>query len=488
MVSSDKVSIKLFLNSFWFLGGIFLVGLSGVIVLLSRRFDPSIPLSEQPILILVALMVVASTIYLFTIKKIPDLHKTKLVLVWIFAIGFIMRMGMISSTPILEVDFNRYLWDGAVTANGLNPYQYAPEEIQNTDSISQNIPVVYTKLAEESGGILGNINHAYLKTVYPPVTQIVFAAAYLLNPWDFNAWRFLLLICDLIILLLLYKLFLHLKLSPFWLVIYWWNPLLIKEIFNSGHMDVLLYPFILVAILMYLQNKELWATFLLAVAVGVKLWPILLLPFFLKKQISEPKKLIISLALFGVIVLIVLAPMYLAGFDDKSGLMNYGARWQLNDGIFKLLVWGSQFFLQLVGVHPGFKYAIARYVVFFLMIVWLIYLMQRKQKRPNDFVDLCLWLVVGLFFLSPTQFPWYSLWLLPFLTIRPRLSLLLLNVTMPLYYLRYYFEARGMTGIYDIGIVWIEYLPVWILLGYEIYCSVKKKPQLLFRIPAANEI
>ena len=140
---------------------------------------------------------------------------------------------MISSTPILEVDFNRYLWDGAVTANGLNPYKYSPYEIQNTEKTPGEIPQDYLELARESNGILGKINHSDLKTVYPPVTQIAFALAHMISPWDIIAWRFILLAVDVITLFLLFKIFRQLNLSVFWLIIYWWNPLLIKEIFNS---------------------------------------------------------------------------------------------------------------------------------------------------------------------------------------------------------------------------------------------------------------
>ena len=122
------------------------------------------------------------------------------------------------------------------------------------------------------------------------------------------------------------------------------------------------------------------------------------------------------------------------------------------------------------------------------MIIWLGYLMLRKQEQSKDFVNHCLWAVTGLFFLSPTQFPWYALWLLPFLTIRPRFSLLLLTATMPLYYLRYYFEARNMTVFFDFGIVWLEYLPVWILLLREVYCSIKNVPHISSQFTVANEI
>ena len=488
MASSLRIIKNFLANHLWILSGVLLLSLTCCLVLLSKKFSPEIPISEQPVILLVLLLVSSSIIYLIIVRRISTLKKSKKIIAWTFAVGIILRLLMISSTPILEVDFNRYLWDGAVTANGLNPYKYSPYEIQNTEKTPGEIPQDYLELARESNGILGKINHSDLKTVYPPVTQIAFALAHMISPWDIIAWRFILLAVDVITLFLLFKIFRQLNLSVFWLIIYWWNPLLIKEIFNSAHMDVLIFPFIIGAVLVHLRNKRFSAIVLLAFAVGVKLWPVLLLPFFLKNKLLKPKELTLSIALFTMIVLALLAPVYLTGFDENSGFINYSERWQLNDAIFKLLVWGSQLGLGLFSIHPGFKFLTARYIVVILMVAWMFYLVLRKQESPKAFVDHCQWTIAALFFLIPTQFPWYFLWLLPLLTVRPRFSLLLLTATLPLYYLRYFFDSRGMVDIFDFGIVWIEYIPIWIFLGREIYYSTKKSPHFTTQFLTANEI
>lgn len=283
LASSVQTINKFLVNHLWILSGVLLLILTGCLALLSEKFSPKIPIVEQPVILLVLLLVSSSIIYLITVKKILTLKKSKKILAWIFAVGFILRILMISSTPILEVDFNRYLWDGAVTANGLNPYKYAPSEIQNIAKTSKGIPEDYLKLARESNGIPERINHSDLKTVYPPVTQIAFALAHMISPWDIIAWRFVLFAVDVIVLVLLFKIFRQINLSVFWLMIYWWNPLLIKEIFNSAHMDVLIFPFIIGAVFVHLRGKGFSAIVLLALAVGVKLWPVLLLPFFFEK-------------------------------------------------------------------------------------------------------------------------------------------------------------------------------------------------------------
>ena len=40
------------------------------------------------------------------------------------------------------------------------------------------------------------------------------------------------------------------------------------------------------------------------------------------------------------------------------------------------------------------------------------------------------------------------------------------TVLLPLYYLRFPLEAAGRPEIFDYGVVWLEWLPVWALLAF----------------------
>jgi hypothetical protein len=42
-----------------------------------------------------------------------------------------------------------------------------------------------------------------------------------------------------------------------------------------------------------------------------------------------------------------------------------------------------------------------------------------------------------------------------------------LTVLLPLYYLRFYLDFRDSAPLFDYGVVWLEYLPVWLLLVRE---------------------
>jgi hypothetical protein len=97
-------------------------------------------------------------------------------------------------------------------------------------------------------------------------------------------------------------------------------------------------------------------------------------------------------------------------------------------------------------------------------VTWLA---RSPIRDGQDFCQRCLLAVAAVFLLSPTQFPCYYVWLIPLLAIRPQASLLLLTVLLPLYYLRFFFLSRGQAAVFDYGIVWLEYLPVWMLLWWE---------------------
>jgi hypothetical protein len=94
-------------------------------------------------------------------------------------------------------------------------------------------------------------------------------------------------------------------------------------------------------------------------------------------------------------------------------------------------------------------------------------MLKNDNPHPHEISRRYLLVITALYLLSPTQFPWYYLWILPILAIHPRSSLLLLTALLPLYYLRYYFVAKGMVHVHDHFIVWLEFAPVWGLLIWE---------------------
>ncbi|MBN4046902.1 hypothetical protein JYT90_01135, partial [bacterium AH-315-P07] len=226
-----------------YLSGTVIIILLAAITYLSSKFEYGSPMLERPIVFFVALLVVAGALYVFAVSTIAAITPSNKILFGVLFIGLIMRGALFFSTPILEDDYYRYLWDGTLTANGYNPYAYTPDDI-NYYTGDRKIPSELSTLAHNSGTIAYRINHGDLGTVYPPVAQASFAVAHVLNPWGLNAWKLVLLVCDVATLLLLLGVLRKTGLPQNRILIYWWNPLLIKEIYNSAHMDPVIMVFI----------------------------------------------------------------------------------------------------------------------------------------------------------------------------------------------------------------------------------------------------
>lgn len=466
----------------WWWAGAVLILIHLAILLLSPRFSPTYELIKRPILLLVGLELVAGVIWLVRVWPTRTPPENRRLLWYMLGVGLVLRGILLLSTPILEDDFQRYLWDGAMVAHGQNPYAHAPSELMTADPLSPLGRLVQGPLAQ-GRATLARINHPALRTVYPPFAQAAFAAAFFLSPWSLTAWRIVLIFFDITTLLLLLLLLRHLSLPPLSAAIYWWNPLFILHSVNGAHMDVLALPFLLAAILLTLRRKPVAGIALMSVAAGVKLWPLVLFPLLFRPLVAEPRRFISALAVAsGILVLLAWPTIHgLSGTD--SGFAAYAQRWEMNDALFMALLYTIRTVLGWFGSTAAAS-MITRIATLGILAVWIGWLAWQPTKTATDKIDSLLLAVAGLFLLCPTQFPWYYLWMLPLLALRPRSPLLLLSVLLSFYHLRFYFAARDTVGIFDYGIVWIEYVPVWILL---LWAGFKRRPaSRLFPPPAVE--
>ena len=253
--------------------------LAMLLVLFRDRFGGERELIEYPARGLALGLVLAGLLFL---RLIPLIQRDaglkgrslrrRLALVVLVGLG--LRVLLLWSTPALEDDYYRYLWDGGVTASGHNPYKHAPSDA-GEDGVA---PDAINALAKAAGVVHSRINHPDLRTIYPPVAEAFFALAYWAEPWSLLAWRLICLGGELATLGLLLALLREVRRSPLWVAVYWWNPVVIKELINSAHMEAILMPFVLAALLLSARRRPLWATAALAMAAGAKLWPVILAP------------------------------------------------------------------------------------------------------------------------------------------------------------------------------------------------------------------
>ncbi len=483
----------------WGLAGIVLVGLHLHLSGISSEFVYGSPMRSRPIPDLVGTLVLAGAIYLTVASTLaPRGSGGRPVLGWIVVAGLGMRAALLLSHPMLENDFYRYAWDGAVVVRGYNPYSFSPEEVA-TAEVGSGVPLELRDLAKARATdllppgaaptderIVDRISYPHLRTCYPPLSEQAFALAHRMKPWSLVTWRLVLGTCDAAALVLLVVLLRTLRLPLALCAVYWWNPLLVKETYNSCHVDVVALPLVLGAVLLAVRERHVLAAGLLAAGAAVKVWPVLLVPVLLRPAARRPGRLVAAVVVFVALTAGLFYPLAAAGLDESSGLVTFGRRWELNDALFMAIKWAVRPLAEVEGIEPGaadrVAGRIARAAVAAALVAWVVGRVRRPIASGRDLAGRCLAVVAAAFLLSPAQFPHYSLWFLPFLAIRPRLSLLLLTVLLPVYYLRFLLwntyadlPLVGEVHVFDDLVVWVQYVPVWGLLVSEWYAGRKRR-------------
>ena len=408
---------------------------------------------SSPVLAIVVLLVTAGVAYLVVVRDILTRTLTTRHAKVIILTGLCMRALMLPSVPMQEDDYYRYLWDGAMVAHGWNPYQFVPQQIVEGETA---IPETVRELANQSRPVIERINHPWLRTIYPPTAQAPFALAHAISPWSLVALRVIWLGLEAICILLIISLLGQLKLPVSRAAIWWLNPILVKEIYNSGHMELTVVVFVLLALWLMAKARPVLAGGALGLAAAAKIWPVLLLPLLLRAMPTHRTRLC-SAALFLFIVIVSAVPILVAGLDSDSGFTAYAQRWEMNDLAYMA-------FNELGQFVAGPQSKLGRILVMVTIASGVVWLIRKPIAQDGDLVRRCLLIAAMTFLLSPTQMPWYYLWLLPLLPFWPLRGLLLLSAMLPLYYLRFALASVDMTHWFDHGIIWLEHLPVWIIL------------------------
>ncbi len=376
--------------------------------------------------------------------------------------GLISRIILIPSTPVLEDDFYRYFWDGAVTANGINPYKYSPQDVEN-DSLQ--IPDRLVQLKKESGEVFNNINHRHIRTIYPLLAQGIFASAYFIAPWQTWIWKLILLLFDLLLLFILYRLLKFLKLSLFFLSFYWLNPIVLHEFYSAAHMDLLALPFVMFSLYFFIKKKQTAAIVLLAVATGFKVWPLILLLLYIRKDWNNKNLVVKNLVIYSGIVIALFIPVLISGIDESLGFVRYAEAWVNNAAFYNFFSDFISWIISVTGISLSYNYLLPRFGIGIVYLIILFFILRKKSENHFIFFEKASLIVVILFLISPAQFPWYYTWMVPLLVIRPKAALLLYPVLLPLYNLNYLTDC----------FIYLQHLPVILFFIWELKTKKVRK-------------
>ena len=302
----------------------------------------------------------------------------------LFLWAVVFRLCGLAGGPFFEDDHFRYLWDGFRFATAGTPYGVAPEAF----FVDATVPAIFHP-------ILDQINNPDLTTIYGPTTQIVFLVAYWLQPASAAALQSILIVVDLVVIALL------LRLAPARnVMLYAWCPLVVKEVAFTAHPEGIGICLLLAAVVLAKHGHWRRTALCLGLAVGAKIFALLLAPLILLR--ARPGVWL----LFGSTLAALYAPFLLMGGTDLESLGVFAREWEFNSAAFGLLT-------------AVMEQTTARVVLALVFTAFWATCAVRLLRTPGHVVPRGDWIYGAFLTVSPVINPWYLLWLLPFATIRP---------------------------------------------------------------------
>jgi hypothetical protein len=162
--------------------------------------------------------------------------------------GIVFRILLLFSVPNLSDDIYRFIWDGRLAANGINPFSHLPAEVMQMQPM--------TGITKE---LFGQLNSPNYYTIYPPVMQGIFWLAGKLFPVNVIGaiilMKCIIVMIELGTIFLLITLLKKLLLPKHLSLLYVLNPLVVIELTGNVHFEGVMIFFVLLAFLLILQNK-----------------------------------------------------------------------------------------------------------------------------------------------------------------------------------------------------------------------------------------
>lgn len=364
--------------------------------------------------------------------------------------GILFRILLLFSIPNLSDDVYRFIWDGRLAANGINPFKHLPTEIM------QMAPV--TGITKELFVQLNSPGHY---TIYPPVLQGIFWMAAKLFPVNVVAaiifLKSFIVLTELGIFFLILPLLKKLSLPRHLSMLYVFNPLVVTELTGNVHFEGLMIFFVLLA---FLLLKDNWQRSAICLGLGIasKLIPVLFLPLIVLG--SGWKKGLLYFLITTVVTLALFALML--DVATVQHLMNsvdlFVRHFEFNASIYYLVRW-------IGTIVTGYNIiSIAGPLVILLSagIILLISFKARKNSSPTS-ITKALFIITAWYVFSTTVHPWYICLPVALAVFTPYRYPIIWSFTATLSYAAYQFNpvrenlwVVGAGYIFMIGYAWWE--------------------------------
>ncbi|MCB0317601.1 MAG: hypothetical protein KDD56_02510 [Bdellovibrionales bacterium] len=370
-------------------------------------------------------------LYLFIIWKFRAENSQSKILVLIAA-AVAARIILCFAPPILNSDIWRYLWDGSLIANGINPYLHAPNEASFFAINTKN---------------LFKIQNPGLNSIYSPYALYLFS---ILAISDFT-WKLFIVACDIANILIILRILNILGKKAGNVLIYAVLPVALIESGASGRLEVV---FILCFLsLIYFSIAKIddnrWIKIGIFSSIGFLINPIFIIPLllFLYKSnlFSKKEKFQISF-LFVIICVLSYMPLIDSNWAYLKNLKNFTLSLHFNDGTIYLLDWATStnFSMQQLKIMLLVSYS-----------VFLIFI----GKRQENWLKASILGLLLLALMNGTFYPSYLLWFAPILCLTNLPILIYLALILPV---TYYFQIMNLNV--PIYLKLAEFLPIWFFI------------------------
>ena len=378
--------------------------------------------------------------FIFLCLYLFKLHLPKNYFYVLIIAAFILRICVLFIQPTGSDDYYRYVWDGKVLANGINPYQYAPADPELTKLHSDILPRL--------------VKYPEIKTIYPPLSQEIFYLGYLIGGESFGGIKILLFLFELLTLTGLYLILKELKFPSKFLLIYMLAPLPIFQFLIDAHVDGFGLTFLIFAILFYLRKQLVFSLIFIGLSACIKPLGLVLLPilFFTEKGIkSKIQILLIPLITCVLMYLPFLITVSFSGIFEALG--NFTVNWTFNGFVFEIL---NSF------LNDNQKARLICGILFLLAYIPVIF-------SKKDFLNKVYISVFLLLIFSPIVHPWYVTWLAVLLPFIPGWSgILYINLVSLTVITVLNYQLYDVWKNYPLVLI-IEYVPVLLIFLYEIF-------------------